>query len=177
MKTLAAAFLVALPACPLLFGAPGGDSSPIAEKRDSATTESEVPEFKITPKQTQYRDFGFQVLFEEQKLMHDQWKICWVVVSISPGKRKVLDKEGYMEVWDRKHFIYSSSLPQTTVDMVPDSLKKEIKGKTPFLFLFSINPEFAGESWFNYQVLRDDGSGEMNCKIGLREFLKLPTRR
>ena len=30
------------------------------------------------------------------------------------------------------------------------------------------------ESWFNYQVLRDDGSVEMNCLIELVDFIEVP---
>ncbi len=140
-------------------------------------SEAEVPNFKITPKQAQYKDVAFQVLFEEQKLMHDQWKSYSVVVCVSPGKRTVLYKEGYIEVWGCKQFIYSSSLPRTTADMLPDNLKRQIKAKEPILFWFSINPEFARESRFIYQVLRDDGSVEMNCVIELKEFVKLPNHR
>jgi len=135
--------------------------------------EGETLEFKITSKQLRYKDFEFSVLFEEEKLAHEQWKIYWIVICIDTGKNKEFQQEGHIEVWGNKKFIYGSLLHRTKIDNLPSNLRNQIKSKNPILFSFSINPEFLNESWFGYQVLRDDGTVEMNCLIELKEFVKL----
>lgn len=136
-------------------------------------SEQEVPDFSVTRAQSNYKDFVFQVEYEPWKLMHDQFQIYNIVIAIKHEKRKHLDPEGYIEVWGDKKFIYSCSVPQTTEESLPMTLKKKVETENAMLFLFRMNPRYLHESWFNYQVLRDDGSVEMNCVIRLKDFVGL----
>lgn len=137
----------------------------------ASASPAEVPDFPINPKQTRYRDFSFAVRHEKRKLTHSQFEIYRVLVSIIPGKRKELDREAYIEVWNDKEFVYSSTIPKTTPDSVSVNMRKTVPATDSMLFSFDINPKFVKKTWFNYQILRDDGSVEMNCIIHLDDFL------
>lgn len=164
MKQLALFPVVLLPV--ILFLVLGGEDEVVMSHQ-------EVPDFNITRAKPKYKDFAFQVAFEQRKLMHDQFQIYNIVIAIKHQKRKRLDSEGYTEVWDDKQFIYSCSVPQTTADSLPMSLRKKIDTESAMLFFFKMNPRYIHRSWFNYQVLRDDGSIEMNCLIRLKDFVEV----
>ena len=68
-------------------------------------------------------------------------------------------------------FVVSCSVPQTAEDSLGLRLKKKVETENAMLFFFQMNPRYIEESWFNYQVLRDDGSVEMNCVIRLKDFV------
>lgn len=137
-----------------------------------ASADGEVPDWEIRPDRNRYKDYEFQVLFEQDNLRHSQWKSYRLVVCVSSTKRRVVNRNGYIEIWSGDNFVYSSSLPETTIDQIPDGLRRRIHIKEPLLFSFRVNLQLADKSWFNYQVCRDDGSVEVNCRIQLIEFVK-----
>ena len=150
----------------------------LGDEDEVGMSQQEVGEFRITRERPNYKDFAFQVGFEQWKLRHDQFQIYNIVIAIKHQKRKHLDPEGYIEVWGDKKFIYSCSVPQTTEDSLGLRLKKRIETENAMLFFFRMNPRYIHESWFNYQVLRDDGSVEMNCLIRLADFARaVPAER
>lgn len=162
MKQLAPFRVVLLPVILLLVL--GGEDEVVMSQQ-------EVPDFNITRAKPNYKDFAFQVGFEQWKLMHDQFQIYNIVIAVKHEERKHIHPEGYVEVWGDKTFIYSCSVPQTTEDSLGLRLKKTIETENAMLFFFRLNPRYIDESWFGYPVLRDDGSSEMNCVIRLKDFV------
>ena len=135
--------------------------------------QDEVPHFEITPKAIKYEDFTFQVGFEPMKLYHRQFQIYDIVISIRHQKRKNVNPEGYVEIWDGRRFVFSCSVPQAGEDALSVTLKKKIETRDAMLFFFLMNPGYIEESRFIYQVRRDDGSAEINCVIRLKDFIKV----
>jgi len=135
---------------------------------------AEVPQFIITPKQSSYKDFQFAVEFEKQKLMHNQFELYTVAISIVPGNRKKIVRDGYISIWNDGKFVYSSSLHKKTKDFLPITLKQKLTRRNIVLFTFDINPDYIEGSWFNYQIFRDDTKVEMNCVIYLKDFIEFP---
>ena len=135
------------------------------------TSQQEVGDFNITRAVSNYKDFDFQVEWEPEKLKHGQFEIYDIVVAVKHGQRKHLSPEGYIEVWDGKQFIFSCSVPQATKNSLRLTMKKKVETENAMLFFFRVNPRYITDSWFNYQVLRDDGSVEMNCLVRLKDFV------
>jgi hypothetical protein len=132
---------------------------------------SETPEVYITRAARSYSDFTFQLEFRREELPRKRFQIYQVVVAIRPGKRARIAPVGYVEVWREGEFAYSCEIPQAPVADLPEVMKTQLPAGGAMLFSYRINPKYVQDSWFNYQVLRDDGSVEMNCVIRLREFL------
>ena len=131
---------------------------------------TEVPDFNITPKQPDYKDFHFEVYWEPEKLMHNQYEIYRVAIYISPGARTNIDRNSYLAVLNDRIFICSAELAPSPLESVPINLRK-IKDRKTMLYTFRINPDFIQRSWFNYQIVMQDGSVEMNCELHLSDFI------
>ncbi|MCE5333207.1 MAG: hypothetical protein LLG06_01320 [Desulfobacteraceae bacterium] len=140
----------------------------------SQNLSAEVPDFSITPQQSSYEGFRFAVNFEKQQLMHNQFESYIVAISISPGPRKTIRQNGNIVVWQDTTFVYSSSLQSVEQKYIPITLRQKITDPNAIIFAFDINPRYIDASWFNYQIIRNDGSVEMNCPIRLRDFISVP---
>jgi hypothetical protein len=136
----------------------------------------EVPEINITNTVSHYRDFAFQVGFMQEELRHENFQIYDFVIAITCGNRKNLASVGYIEVWDDSQFVCSSSVQHADESSLPLSLKKKVETKNALLFFFRMNPHYVKESRFTYQVLRDDGSVEMNCLLRVKDFVNMKDR-
>ncbi len=134
---------------------------------------AEVPDFNISRKQKNYNGFRFEVYTHKRDLMHKQFEIYDVVVAITPSKRKNIEHNISAEVWDDRQFIYSATLTEDRYENLSLNIQKKIKDKKALLFFFQINPKFAKKTWLNYQIVRNDGSVEMNCVITLKDYIKL----
>lgn len=134
----------------------------------------EVGEVDISPSQNAYEGVKFSVLTEKETVHHNQFEIDTVVVAVQPGTRTSLAKTAYVEIWDGKQFVSGTGTSAVGLDQVPSSLREGIGGKALLLFVIRINPKFASASWINYQILRPDGSVEMNCIIHLKDFIPSP---
>ncbi len=147
-------------------------------KDEAGMSQEEVGDFNITRTVRNYRDFVFQVEFEQQGFSHGQYEMYHVVIAIKHDKRKHVNPAGYIEVWDDKQFIYCSKLPQTEESHLRMNLKKKLDTENAMLFYFQINPRYIKRSLFDYQVLRDDGRVEMNCVVRLKDFVEVaPSER
>ena len=130
---------------------------------------TEIPDFHISPEQNNYKGFGFEVYIQKQNLMHKEFEICDVVIAITPEKRKIVNRDIWIEVWDDKQFVYSSVLNETSYKMLTDSIQKKIKNKKALLFEFRLNPKYMNSTWISYQV-EDGDEVEMNCLIKLKDY-------
>ncbi|MCP4594061.1 MAG: hypothetical protein GY842_25285 [bacterium] len=131
----------------------------------------ETPDLNITRDASKYGGFTFQVGFEQERVMHDRFQIYSIVIAIKHEEHRHLAQEGYVEVWGDKKFIYSCAVPQVTEGSLGLRLKEKVETPNAMLFFFRMNPRYIHESWFNYQVLRSDGSVERNCFIRLKDFI------
>lgn len=136
----------------------------------------EVPQAQITPKQSSYKDFRFDVLYEPEKLMHEQFKIYQVVICVRPGNRTRVEKHVWFNVWKGHTFVCSAGLVPTSPEWLPISLRDRVKDPEAMLFTFEINPDFVEKSWLMYQVCGNNGRIERNCLLRLRDFIHVESR-
>lgn len=137
----------------------------------SQTSFAEIPDFYVTPHKLSYDDFRFAVDFENRHLMHNQFEIYTIAISVIPGSRKTIRLDGYLEVWQDNTFVYGSTLQPAKHNSISITLRQKIKDPNAIVFLFDLNPHYITKSWFNYQIVNDDGSVQMNCVIRLGDFI------
>ena len=140
------------------------------------TVQSEVPSFFVTPGHAEYGGYQFRVLTEKQELMHKQWEAYYVAVAVTRTGGAIAKREGWLEIWDDRQFICATAVPATPAAMIPIKLREQVGAEDTMVFLFTINPLFTKQTWFDYQVIGKDGNVERNCDIYLRDFMTLPER-
>jgi hypothetical protein len=134
---------------------------------------SENLQVNITPEKSEHAGVRFAVFTEPQKLMHDQFRIFWVVIAITPADKNTASSTAHVDVWDDNQFVYAHILQSCKPDDIPDNLKKQINTKEALLFWFSINPMYLKKTWFSYQIARNKPDGEpTDCVIQLGNFIK-----
>lgn len=138
---------------------------------------SENLQVNITPNKPQHSGVHFAVVAEPEKLVHDQFRICWVVVAVTPSDKSTASQTAYLEVWNGNQFVCSSVLPSCKPTDIPINLKKQIKNDGAIFFSFKINPVYLKKSWFGYQIGKNAaGSEPTDCVIHLEEFIMMPNK-
>ena len=134
---------------------------------------SENYQVDITPEKPEQAGFRFAVFTEPQKLMHDKFRVLWVVMAITPTDKNKASSTAYVDVWDDNQFVYAHVLQSCKPDQLPDNLKKQISTKEALLFWFQINPMYLKRTWVSYQIARSKPDGEpTDCVIHLGEFIE-----
>lgn len=138
---------------------------------------SENLQVDITTNKTQHGGVRFAVVAESEKLMHDQFRVYWVVVAVTPSDKSTASQSAHLEVWNGNQFVYSSVLSSCKPTAIPINLKQQIKTDGASLFSFKINPAYLKKSWFNYQIGKDATGGDpIDCVIHLEEFIMTPNQ-
>jgi len=135
--------------------------------------ETEIGCVNITPENTEFEDFTFQVIVSKAELMHDQFECVSLTLAISSKQIDISNEDVGLNLWTDKTYVASAQVPRiSSYEHLPHPEIDAIRDRDAAFFGLSVNPEFVGRSWLVFQAKHADGRVRMNCILPIKDFIE-----
>lgn len=134
--------------------------------------ETEISCVYITPENAEFEGFRFQLIASKAELMHDQFECVSMVLAISSKQIDISNEHVGLNLWTDEVYIASAQLPKIKrYEDLPHPEIDAIHDRDATYFCLSVNPQFVGRSWIDFQAKYPDGRASMNCILKIKDFI------